>query len=138
VCTTERKVGFVHISCAKSAGGTIYGNWRPQFVPAPEISTSFEERRQKKNENTKNKTVSVLGSLEFQLSLTSVKYVTSAAYVFEQERSPASLVVQQFCFNCRCDKMAGSLCRLNWEGRTGPSFIAAGTLGQSKRGGPYQ
>jgi hypothetical protein len=45
----ERKLGSIHtISRAKNAGGTVYGNWRPQFLPAPELSTSFQETMSKK------------------------------------------------------------------------------------------
>jgi hypothetical protein len=47
---------------------------------------SGNKGKQQKNENTNNETVSVLGSREFQLSVTSVKCVTSAAYIPEQER----------------------------------------------------
>jgi len=45
----ERKIGFVHrisISCLRWRGN-FYGNWRPQFVPAPELFTSFQETRVK-------------------------------------------------------------------------------------------
>jgi hypothetical protein len=57
---SKDKLGFMHtISRATNAGGTVYGNWCPQFVPAPELSTSFQETRvnKKKNENTNNETV---------------------------------------------------------------------------------
>jgi hypothetical protein len=77
------------VSRATNAGGTVYGNWRPQFVPAPELSTSFQETRVK-NENTNNETVSVLWSREFQLSVTSLKCVTFVACVSEQERRMAA------------------------------------------------
>lgn len=86
---SKEKLIFIHtISRITNAGVTVYGNWCPQVVPAPELSTSSQETRvnKNKNENTNNETVSVLGSPEFQLSITSVKCVTSAACISEQER----------------------------------------------------
>jgi hypothetical protein len=45
----ERKIDFVHrisISCLRWREN-LYGNWRPQFVPAPELFTSLQETRVK-------------------------------------------------------------------------------------------